>query len=177
MGETAPRRSWWGAAGVLAIDLGWSSLVGSAGRALFLSLYPREPGPAQQLLEGLLIPSLWISYLLLLAGQLTWVSGAGAAHRRWEGRLPLPQQRRRLRRSWWVWGATLVALVLALHGWRAQALPEPDPAGVALLLGVLLGDLLLIFWLPTALLLPEQLRPAVPLGALLAGGQRGRGIR
>ena len=148
---------------VLTLDLLWSLILEKLGRPLFVTLFPGEAGEANRLLDTQLIPMLWISYAIVLAGQIGWLVWASRQQIRWRENVSIDSQLRRLRRAWWWCALGQLALSIGLQLSLAFELGGVDPVGIVFVLGLLLCDLLVIFWLPTALLVPEQLRSAIPL--------------
>ena len=157
------RGHWWRPTLVVAIDLVWSLLLERLGRPLFVGLFPGQALQANRLLDTQLIPMLWISYAIVLAGQIGWLVWAARRQRQWRENVSIDAQLRRLRRAWWGCALGLLALSIGLQLSLALELGGVDPVGIVFVLGLLLCDLLVIYWLPTALLVPEQLRRAIPL--------------
>lgn len=92
-------RRWGRPALVLAIDLLWGVLLERLGRPLFVGLYPGQSDAVNRFLDHQLIPSLWLSYGLVLTAQISWLSWAERKRRRWQACVALETQRRRLRRA------------------------------------------------------------------------------
>ena len=152
-------RRWGRPALVLAIDLLWGVLLERLGRPLFVGLYPGQSDAVNHFLDHQLIPSLWFSYGLVLTAQISWLSWAERKRRRWQACVALETQRRRLRRAWWIGALLQLTLSIGLQLHLAFRLgPPPDGGALLFVLGLLLCDLILIYWLPTALLMPEKLR-------------------
>ena len=149
---------------MVAIDLVWSLLLEHLGRPLFVGLFPAQAAEADRLLDTRLIPMLRISYGIVLAGQIGWLAWASRQQRRWSENVSIDALIRRLRRAWWWCALGQMALSIGLQLSLAFELGRGvDPAGIVFVLGLLLCDLVVIFWLPTALLVPDQLRSAIPL--------------
>jgi hypothetical protein len=154
------------------MDLVWSLLLERLGRPLFVGLFPGQAGEANRLLDTQLIPMLWISYAIVLAGQIGWLVWASRQQIRWRENVSIDAQLRRLRRAWWWCALGQLALSIGLQLSLAFELGGVDPVGIVFVLGLLVCDLLVIFWLPTALLVPEQLRSAIPLRGRLRSEAR-----
>ena len=157
------QRLWWKPALVLLIDLLWSLVLEQIGRPLFVGLYPGQEAHVNQLLDEQLMPMLWLSYAIVMSAQLGWLTWAARQQRRWHDIVSIESQLRRLRRAWWICALGQLALALGVQRALAAGLGAIDPAGLGLVVVLLLCDLLVIFWLPTALLVPKDLRNAVPL--------------
>jgi len=148
---------------VLAIDLLWSLLLEQVVRPLFVGLFPGQTAAANHLLDTQLIPTLWFSYGIVMAGQIGWLAWAARQKRQWTGTICTDLQIRRLRQAWW-WcaiGQLILAIGLQLSLMNKLG-GNVDPAGLGMVLGLLLCDLLVIYWLPTTLLISADLRPAIP---------------
>jgi len=138
---------------VLTLDLLWSLILEKLGRPLFVGLFPGQAQDANRLLDIQLMPMLWISYGIVLSAQIGWLS--------WAAR---QRSHQRLRRSWWCCALGQLALSIGLQlSLAAQLGWGVDPAGSVFVLALLLCDLVVIFWLTTALLVAEELGDAVPL--------------
>ena len=103
---------------------------------------------ASRYYDSVLEPRFWISYAIVLATQLTWVTLIAPRS--------LPQ--RRLRQLWWLGCVIILAASIGLQ----QALALPSGAARLLLLVVPIGDLILLYWLPTRLLTPVPQRRVIP---------------
>lgn len=149
---------------VLTLDLLWSLILEKLGRPLFVGLFPGQAHDANRLLDSQLMPMLLISYGIVLSAQIGWLAWASHQQSLWRHNLPLGLQLRRLRRDWWCCALGQLALSIGLQlSLAAQLGWSVDPSGLVFVLALLVCDLLVIFWLPTALLVPEQLRSAIPL--------------
>ena len=137
---------------VVAIDLGWWLLLEQLVAPLLLPLLGRPESAGNRLLDDQLAPMLWSGYGLLYAGQLWWLQVV--ARRRASGEAG---------RRWWQGLAVLSVLTLALRWWwlwRLEGvLPWPAEAFLVLLQAI---DLVVIYWLPTAVLARPPLQRAVP---------------
>lgn len=158
-----PAAAWWKPALVLAVDLGWSWVLQSWGRPWFVALFPTATGEANRFLDQQLIPMLWISYGVMLIGQISWLAWLARLLRE---RPPTddPQRLRgRMRRRWCQWVAVLLVISVLLHGSLAWQMRSPaQPTALVFVVGLLLCDLLVIFWFPTAVMTPAEQRSAIP---------------
>lgn len=132
---------------VMAIDLFWGWSLASDGRPLLLQFLARPELEAASFYDNVLEPRFWISYAIVLTTQLTWVTIIASR--------PWPQQR--LRALWWLGFGIILVSSLGLQ--QSLALPR---AAAALLLVVPIGDLILLYWLPTRLLTPLPQRRVIP---------------
>ena len=133
---------------VMAIDVIWGWALGTVGRPLLFQLLARPDSVASRYYDSVLEPRFWISYAIVLATQLTWVTLIAPRS--------LPQ--RRLRQLWWLGCVIILAASIGLQ----QALALPSGAARLLLLVVPIGDLILLYWLPTRLLTPVPQRRVIP---------------
>mgnify|MGYP006276435375 FL=1 len=133
---------------VMAIDVAWGWALVADGRPLVLQLLARPVLEAARYYDEVLEPRFWISYVIVLTTQLTWVTLIAPR--------PLPQ--RRLRQGWWLGCAIILAGSIGLQ----QSLALPSSAARLLLLVVPIGDLILLYWLPTRLLTPLPQRRVIP---------------
>lgn len=157
------RADWWKPALVLAIDLLWSLLLERLGRPLFLGLFWGQETEVNRLLDSQLIPMLWISYGIVLAAQIGWLRWLSRQRRRWGEQIGINARLRLLRRTWWWCALGQLALSTGLQASLAWRLGRSvDPAGLVFVGALLLCDLLVIYWLPTTLLVPAELRSAIP---------------
>jgi len=148
---------------VLAIDLLWSLLLEQVARPLFVGLFPGQTSEANRLLDTQLIPSLWLSYGIVMAGQIGWLAWASHQRKQWEETICTDVQIRRLRHAWWWCAIGQLTLSIGLQLTLIRRLGgNIDPAGLGIVMGLLLCDLLVIYWLPTTLLISLELRPAIP---------------
>ena len=135
---------------VMAIDVVWAWTLATDGRPLLLQLLARPELEAARFYDNVLEPRFWISYAIVLTCQLSWVTLIAPR--------PLPQ--RRLRQLWWLGCGIILVSSIALQ----QSLALPNAAARLLLLLVPIGDLLLLYWLPTRLLTPLPQRRVIPGG-------------
>lgn len=132
----------------VAIDLLWGWALAADGRPLLLQWLARPELEASRLYDNVLEPRFWISYAVVLSAQLTWVTLIAPR--------PLPQ--RQLRLLWWLGFGVILAASLALQ----QSLALSNGTARLLLLVVPIGDLILLYWLPTRLLTPLPQRRVIP---------------
>ena len=132
---------------VTAIDAVWAWFLASHGRPLLLELLARPLQEATRFYATVLEPRVWISYVIVFIAQLAWVTLIVPR--------PLPQQR--LRQLWWLGCGIILISSIGLQ----QSLALSSGAARLLLL-VPIGDLLLLYWLPTRLLTPLPQRRAIP---------------
>jgi len=148
---------------VLAIDLLWSLLLEQIGQPLFVGLFPGQTSEAKRLLDTQLIPTLWFSYGIVMAAQIGWLTWAAQQTRHWQDNVSIAVQIRRLRQVWWWCAIGQLAISIALQLSLIRTLGgSVDPAGLGLVLGLLVCDLLVIYWLPTTLLISAEHRAAIP---------------
>jgi hypothetical protein len=133
---------------VMAIDLLWGWSLASDGRPLLLQFLARPELEAASFYDNVLEPRFWISYAIVLTTQLAWVTLIAPR--------PLPQ--RRLRQLWWLGGVIILVSSIELQ----QGLALPGAWARLLLLMVPIGDLILLYWLPTRLLTPLPQRRVIP---------------
>ena len=148
---------------VLTLDLLWSLILEKLGRPLFVGLFPGQAQDANRLLDSQLMPMLWISYGIVLSAQIGWLAWASRQQSLWRHNVSIDAQLRRLRRAWWWCALGQLALSIGLQLSLVFELERVDPVGIVFVLGLLLCDLLVIYWLPTALLVPKELGSAIPL--------------
>ena len=132
---------------VPVVDVFWGWLLSSHIKPWLIELLNRNPLEASQFIDNTIEPRLWISYVVVLAAQLSWVN---LIVRR-------PRSTQSLQRLWWL-GCLLITIssVLVHHDLVITAEPE------LLILVVQLTDLILLYWLTTRLLTPEPLRQVIP---------------
>lgn len=133
---------------VMAIDVLWGWALATDGRPLLLQLLARPELEASRLYDDVLEPRFWIIYAIVLTTQLTWVTLIAPR--------PLPQ--RRLRPLWWLGCGIILVASIGLH----QSLALPTTAARLVLFLVTIGDVILLYWLPTRLLTPLPQRRVIP---------------
>jgi hypothetical protein len=132
---------------VVAIDLTWYWLLATHWRPRFLQMLAMPEPQATMVVDNVIEPRLWLGYAIVLGTQLTWVTLI--APRAWG--------ERRLRLTWWLGCMLVIISSVVLR--QGLALP-PGPELV--LIGVQIGDLLLLYWLSTRLLTPLPQRRVIP---------------
>ena len=157
---------------VLTLDLLWSLILEKLGRPLFVGLFPGQAQDANRLLDSQLMPMLWISYGIVLSAQIGWLAWASRQQSLWRHNVSIDAQLRRLRRAWWWCALGQLALSIGLQLSLAFELGGVDPSGLVFVLALLVCDLLVIFWLPTALLVPKELGSAILLRGRLRSEAR-----
>jgi len=156
-------REWWKPALVLAIDLLWGMILESIGRPLWLAMVPDRPEEVNLFLDQQLIPSLWISYGLGLTAQIGWLAWVGRQYRQWHQIVAIDRQRRRIRQIWWTCALLQVTFSISLQiGLSVKLEHRVNSVGGLFVLSLLFLDLLLIYWIPTTLLVQDELRSAIP---------------
>jgi hypothetical protein len=133
---------------VMAIDVVWAWSLATYGRPMLFQLLARPELEASRYYDSVLEPRFWISYAIVLTTQLAWVTLIAPR--------PLPQ--RRLRQLWWLGGVIILVSSIELQ----QGLALPGAWARLLLLMVPIGDLILLYWLPTRLLTPLPQRRVIP---------------
>jgi len=132
---------------VTAVDVAWGWLLTTHGRPWLFQMLGRSELTASVFYDSVLEPRLWIGYAIVLAVQLNWVNVIA----------PRVQTPRQLRRLWWAGCAVIsVSSLLLRQGLTLASGPS------LLLLGVQIGDLLLLYWLATRLLTPLPQRRVIP---------------
>jgi len=132
---------------VMAIDVLWAWSLATDGRPLLLQLLARPELEASRFYDNVLEPRFWISYAIVLTTQLAWVTLIA----------PRPLRLQRLRSLWWL--GCVIILISSIGLQQGLALPA---ASARLLLLVPIGDLILLYWLPTRLLTPLPQRRVIP---------------
>jgi hypothetical protein len=132
---------------VAAIDVTWAWFLATHVRPLFLQKLNLPGEQAATFVDTVMEPRVWLGYAIVLGTQLTWVTLI--APRAWG--------ERRLRLTWWLGCMLVITSSVVLR--QGLALP-PGPELV--LLGVQIGDLLLLYWLSTRLLTPLPQRRVIP---------------
>jgi hypothetical protein len=132
---------------VTAMDVVWGWSLTTYARPWFFDMLGRPELEASTFYDNVMEPRLWIGYAIVLATQLIWVNVIA----------PRPLTHRQLRLSWWL-GCAIVAASSVII--RQGLTLSPGPS--LLLLGVQIGDLLLLYWLATKLLTPLPQRNVIP---------------
>ena len=144
---STPTRSWLAPILVTAMDVAWGWLLTTFGRPWLFQMFARPEQQASVFYDNVLEPRLWIGYAIVLASQLTWVNLIA----------PRPFSHQRLRLFWWLGCGVIITSSVALR--EGLTLTEGPSL---LLLGVQIGDLLLLYWLATRLMTPLPQRRVIP---------------
>ena len=131
---------------VMAIDAIWGWTLSTFGQPLLIELLDRRHWKAVEVFDGLILPRLWVSYVVVLSAQLVWVMLVS----------PRELQSRRLRQLWWLGCGISLASALSVQ----VQLNLPGSAAI-LLLAAQLMDVSLLYWLSTTLLTPSAKRVGV----------------
>ncbi|MGA0021710.1 MAG: hypothetical protein ACO3GW_06050 [Vulcanococcus sp.] len=131
---------------VMAIDAIWGWTLSTFGQPLLIELLDRRHWKAVEVFDGLILPRLWVSYVVVLSAQLVWVMLVS----------PRELQSRRLRQLWWLGCGISLASALTVQ----VQLNLPGSAAI-LLLAAQLMDVSLLYWLSTTLLTPSAKRVGV----------------
>jgi hypothetical protein len=131
---------------VMAIDAIWGWTLSTFGQPLLIELLDRRHWKAVEVFDGLILPRLWVSYVVVLSAQLVWVMLVS----------PRELHSRRLRQLWWLGCGISLASALTVQ----VQLNLPGSAAI-LLLAAQLMDVSLLYWLSTTLLTPSAKRVGV----------------
>ena len=131
---------------VMGIDAIWGWTLSTFGQPLLIELLDRRHWKAVEVFDGLILPSLWVSYVVVLSAQLVWVMLVS----------PRELQSRRLQQLWWLGCGISLASALTVQ----VQLNLPGSAAI-LLLAAQLMDVSLLYWLSTTLLTPSAKRVGV----------------
>ena len=126
---------------VMAIDAIWGWTLSAFGRPLLIELLDHRQWKAVEVLDGLIVPRLWVSYVVVLSAQLAWVMLV----------TPRDVSFRKLRQLWWMSFGISLASALSVQ----FELNLPSSASILLLVAQLM-DVTLLYWLSTALLTPSR---------------------
>jgi hypothetical protein len=132
---------------VTAIDLVWGMTLSALAKPWLLQMLRHSEQQATRFVARVMEPRLWVGYAIVLAAQLIWVTVVAPRD--------IPEQRRR--QLWWMGGLIVVVSSAVIQ----QDLALPAGPGW-LLLGVQIGDFLLLYWLATRLLTPLPQRRVIP---------------
>lgn len=132
---------------VPVMDAIWGWVLSTYVRPWFFQLLNRSPFEASQYFDSTIEPRQWIGYAVVLVAQLTWVNLIA----------PRDLSHSLLRQLWWL-GVLIITFTSLL---LRQGL-ELNNGAALLLLGVHLGDLILLYWLATRLLTPAPKRTVIP---------------
>ena len=131
---------------VMAIDALWGWTLSAFGQPLLIELLDHRQWKAVEVFDGLIVPRLWVSYVVVLSTQLVWVMLVS----------PRELQSRSLRQLWWLGCGISLASALTVQ----VQLNLPGSASILLLTAQLM-DVTLLYWLSTALLTPSAKRRGV----------------
>ena len=131
---------------VMAIVAIWGWTLSAFGQPLLIELLDRRHWKAVEVFDGLILPRLWVSYVVVLSAQLVWVMLVS----------PRELQSRRLQQLWWLGCGISLASALTVQ----VQLNLPGSAAI-LLLAAQLMDVSLLYWLSTTLLTPSAKRVGV----------------
>ena len=131
---------------VMAIDAIWGWTLSAFGRPLLIELLDHRQWKAVEVLDCLIVPRLWVSYVVVLSAQLAWVMLV----------TPRDVSFRKLRQLWWMSFGISLASALSVQ----FELNLPSSASILLLVAQLM-DVTLLYWLSTALLTPPAKRRGV----------------
>ena len=131
---------------VMAIDAIWGWTLSTFGQPLLIELLDRRHWKAVEVFDGLILPRLWVSYVVVLSAQLVWVMLVS----------PRDLQSKSLRQLWWLGCGISLASALSVQ----VQLNLPGSAAI-LLLAAQLMDVSLLYWLSTTLLTPSAKRVGV----------------
>ncbi len=131
---------------VMAIDAIWGWTLSTFGQPLLIELLDRRHWKAVEVFDGLILPRLWVSYVVVLSAQLVWVMLVS----------PRDLQSKSLRQLWWLGCGISLASALTVQ----VQLNLPGSAAI-LLLAAQLMDVSLLYWLSTTLLTPSAKRVGV----------------
>ena len=132
---------------LVAIDWFWGWSLTTFAKPWLFQLLGFSALEAKAYYENMLEPRLWIQYAVVLAAQLVWVILLA----------PSPLSHQQLKLFWWLGCSVVIASGVILQ------LGLTLSAGASLVLfGVLMGDLLLLYWLATRLMTPKPQRNAIP---------------
>ncbi len=131
---------------VMAIDAIWGWTLSTFGQPLLIELLDRRHWKAVEVFDGLILPRLWVSYVVVLSAQLVWVMLVS----------PRELQSKSLRQLWWLGCGISLASALTVQ----VQLNLPGSAAI-LLLAAQLMDVSLLYWLSTTLLTPSAKRVGV----------------
>lgn len=132
---------------VTGIDVSWGWSLTTFVKPWFLQALGLDALQAIAYYDTVVAPRLWMAYVVVLAAQLVWVNLVA----------PRRLSAQKLRLSWWLGCAVVItSAVVVRQGLTLSAGPS------RLLLGVQIGDLLLLYWLTTRLMTPKPQRDVIP---------------
>ena len=107
---------------VMAIDAIWGWTLSAFGRPLLIELLDHRQWKAVEVLDGLIVPRLWVSYVVVLSAQLVWVMLVS----------PRELQSRRLQQLWWLGcGISLASALTVQVQLTAWFCRDPSAGGAA----------------------------------------------
>jgi len=128
---------------VMAIDALWGWTLSAFGQPLLIELLDHRQWKAVEVFDGLIVPRLWVSYVVILSAQLLWVLLVS----------PRELPSRTLRQLCWIGCGMSLTTALTVP----VQLNLPASASF-LLLSAQLIEITLLYWLSTALLTPSAKR-------------------
>ena len=132
---------------VTAMDVIWGWSLTTFARPWLFQMLGLGELEAISYYDNVMEPRLWLEYAIVLIAQLSWVNLIA----------PRPLSTHQLRLCWWLGCGMVIASALVLR----QGLVLPSGPSL-LLLGVQIGDLLLLYWLATRLMTPQPQRRVIP---------------
>jgi hypothetical protein len=132
---------------VTVMDALWGWTLSTYAKPWFFELLKLPHQEASQYFDNTIEPRQWIGYAIVLAAQLAWVNVI----------MPRPLSRKQLSLFWWLGCMTVIVASIVLR--QGLGLSH-DPA--LLLLGVQIGDVVLLYWLATRLMTPMPQRKVIP---------------
>lgn len=129
------------------MDVIWGWSLTTFARPWLFQLLDVGELEATKYYDKVLEPRLWMSYCIVLAAQLSWVNLIA----------PRPLSTKKLRQYWWSGCGIVIASGVIL---RQGLMLATGPS--LLLLGVQVGDLMLLYWLATGLMTSLPQRKVIP---------------
>ena len=142
---------------VMGIDMAWGAMLVGPGKDVFASMLALSRREADGFIGQQVEPILWWCYGFNYIGQVWWFFRTAGTHEVNAAGV------NRARRQWWICAGVLLLLGLALRGWLVWFIyPDLPMSAMAILLFILLVDLVVVYWLPCALVTPRHFATAVP---------------
>lgn len=132
---------------VIVMDVLWGWTLSTYVKPWFFELFGGPLSEASHYFDSIIEPRQWIGYVIVLSAQLTWVNVIA----------PRPLSQKQLRQFWWLGCVIVIVSSVALR----QGLRLTNGTAL-LLLGVQMGDFLLLYWLATRLMTPMPQRNVIP---------------
>ena len=132
---------------VTAMDVIWGWSLTTFARPWLFQMLGLGELEAISYYDNVMEPRLWLQYAIVLGVQLSWVNLIA----------PRRLSTHQLRLCWWLGCAIVIASAVVL---RQGLVLSSGPS--LLLLGVQIGDLLLLYWLATRLMTPQPQRHVIP---------------